>query len=147
MKVLVDTSIWSLALRRRTKDLNAGEEMLVGELTQLVSDGRAAIIGLIRQELLSGIKSHVQFEKLRRTLSAFPDEPVGTADYEAAAKAGNDCRAKGIAVSVVDILICAVARQRGMAIFTTDPDFGNYARVLALKLHSVSTETDHPTEV
>ena len=138
MRVLVDTSIWSLALRRRARDLNGRERLLVTELAELVRDGRAQIIGLIRKELLSGIKTRAQFEKLREILRAFRDQPVDTEDYEAAAKAGNDCRVKGIAVSVVDMLICAVARRRGMAIFTTDPDFENYARELVLKLHSVS---------
>jgi predicted nucleic acid-binding protein len=141
MNVLVDTSIWSLALRRRSRDLNTRERVLVGELAELIREGRAAMIGLIRQELLSGIKTQTQFEELRKTLGAFRDEPVDTADHEAAAKAGNDCRAKGIAVSVVDILICAVAHRRGMSIFTTDPDFENYARELTLKLHAVPGAT------
>jgi predicted nucleic acid-binding protein len=137
MNVLVDTSVWSIALRRRPRDLDSRERLLVQELAELVRDGRAGIIGLIRQELLSGIKAAAQFEELRKALAAFRDEPVDTADHAAAAKASNDCRAKGIAVSVVDILICAVARRRGMAIFTTDSDFENYARELALKLHTV----------
>jgi predicted nucleic acid-binding protein len=137
MNVLVDTSIWSLALRRSPRNLNGRERLLVRELAELVGNGRAAIIGLIRQELLSGIKTPGQFEELRKTLGAFRDEPVDTADHEAAAKAANACRAKGIAVSVVDMLICAVARRRGMAIFTTDRDFENYARELTLKLHTL----------
>src|SRR5215472_1645513 len=128
MNVLVDTSIWSLALRRRSVNLNSKERLLVGELSDLVRDGRAHIIGLIRQELLSGIKSGAQFDELRTTLNAFRDESVGTEDHEAAAKASNDCRAKGVAVSVVDILICAVAQRRSMAIFAADPDFEMYAR-------------------
>jgi len=138
MMVLVDTSVWSLALQRRSQDLNRQERMLVEELADLVRDGRACMIGLIRQDLLSGIKTEVQFEKLRATLSAFPDEVVDTGDYEAAAKASNVCRARGIAESVVDMLICAVADRRGMAIFTADPDFAHYARELNLKLHSVT---------
>jgi predicted nucleic acid-binding protein len=137
MNVLVDTSIWSLALRRRSVNLSGRERLLVGELSDLVGDGRAHIIGLIRQELLSGIKSGAQFDELRTILSAFRDEPVATEDHEAAAKASNDCRAKGIAVSVVDILICAVAQRRSMAIFAADPDFEMYARVLTLQLHSL----------
>jgi predicted nucleic acid-binding protein len=141
MSVLVDTSIWSLALRRRERDLSGRERMLVAELAELVRDGRAKIIGLIRQELLSGIKTRAQFEKLRETLRAFRDELVDTEDHEAAAVASNDCRAKGVAVSVVDVLICAVARRRDIAIFTTDPDFENYARELALKLHTVSGQS------
>ncbi len=138
MNVLVDTSVWSLALRRKQRDLNGRERRLVEELSGLIEDGRARIIGLIRQELLSGIKSNEQFETLRRMLSAFQDEPIGTEDHEAAAKASNDCRAKGIAISVVDILICAVAQRRGMVIFTTDPDFEHYSRELALRLYSVA---------
>jgi predicted nucleic acid-binding protein len=96
---------------------------MVAELTELIKEGRARIIGLVRQELLSGIKSPRQYEKLRATLRSFPDEPLGTPDYEAAAKAGNECRLKGAAVSVVDVLICAIALTHDWAIFTADPDF------------------------
>ncbi|MCW5977170.1 MAG: PIN domain-containing protein [Bryobacteraceae bacterium] len=137
MKVLVDTSVWSLALRRQPRDLNSRENLLVNELTELVQEGRAGMIGLIRQELLSGIKSSAQFEKLRRTLRAFPDEPVSFEDHEAAAKASNTCRAGGVAATTVDRLICAVAHGRGMTVFTTDADFDEYARHLPLRLHSV----------
>lgn len=142
MNVLVDTSIWSLALRRKARDLSGRESLLVEELAELIRDGRARIIGLIRQEVLSGIKMHSQFEALRKTLSAFADELIDTSDHEAAAKAGNECRSKGIAASLVDNLICAVANRRGMAIFTTDPDFNHYARILTLQLHSVPEESE-----
>jgi predicted nucleic acid-binding protein len=138
MDILVDTSVWSLALRRRARDLNSREQLLVRELTELVRDGRARIIGLIRQELLSGVRTQAQFQELRQTLSAFRDEPVSTENHEAAAKASNICRAKGIAASVVDMLICAISLQRGMAIFTTDPDFESYSRELNLRLHSAA---------
>ncbi len=136
MNVLVDTSIWSLALRRKAQDLNPAERATVAELTLLVQEGRARIIGLVRQELLSGIKTSSQYEKLRGVLRSFPDEPVATQDYEAAAKAGNECRARGVAVSVSDILICAIAIARDWSIFATDPDFKSYARILPLKLHT-----------
>ena len=140
MNVLVDTSIWSLALRRKPENLNTRERALVNDWADLVRQGRAKIIGLVRQELLSGIKTHGQFETLRKTVSAFPDEAVDTEDYESAAQAGNNCRSKGIAVSPVDMLICSVAQRRGMSIFTTDPDFEKYARCLPLKLHLVRSE-------
>jgi predicted nucleic acid-binding protein len=145
MKVLVDTSIWSLALRRRPRDLNPRENLLVGELTELVQEGRVAIIGVIRQELLSGIKGGAQFEDLRKTLRAFSDEPVGIEDHEAAARASNACRAEGIAATIVDMLICAAAQRRRMSIFTTDPDFGKYARYIPVKLHSARGEADDRT--
>jgi hypothetical protein len=135
MNALIDTSVWSLALRRRHKDLTAAEQTVVGELADLTREGRARIIGLIRQELLSGIRTPTQYERLRAALRAFPDEPITTSDYEAAAQAGNACRAKGIAPSVVDVLICQIAMSRQWSIFTTDPDFKNYAKALPIMLH------------
>ena len=136
MNVLVDTSIWSLALRRKAQDLNPAERAAVAELTSLIQEGRARIIGLVRQELLSGIKTSSQYEKLRGVLRSFPDEPAATSDYEAAAKASNECRARGVAVSVSDILICAIAIARDWSIFAADPDFKSYAKILPLKLHT-----------
>lgn len=136
MNVLIDTSVFFLALRRKNESLSASEELLVAELSELIREGRARTIGLIRQELLSGIKTTEQYEKLRVHLRSFPDEVVDTSDYEEAAKAGNRCRAKGVAVSIVDILLCSIAIKRQWAIFTTDPDFSSYARVLPLQIHT-----------
>jgi predicted nucleic acid-binding protein len=132
MNVLVDTSVWSLALRRKTESLNATEKFIVADLSELVREGRARLIGLVRQELLSGIKTTEQYEKLRLHLRSFPDELIDTSDYEEAA---NRCRGKGILVSTVDILICVVAIKREWAIFTTDPDFTNYVKVLPISIH------------
>lgn len=136
MNVLIDTSVWSLALRRKNESLNTNERFLVAELSELIREGRVRMIGLVRQELLSGIKATEQYEKLRLHLRSFPDEVVDTSDYEEAAKAGNRCRAKGVVVSIVDILLCAVANKRLWTIFTTDPDFSNYAKVLRLRIHA-----------
>jgi len=138
MNILIDTSVWSLALRRKIQDLNAQERVLVEQLAELVREGRTRLIGPVRQELLSGIKMSAQFEKLRVVLRAFPDELISIEDYEAAAKANNDCRAKGIVVSTVDILICAVALRRDLLIYTTDPDFKRYAKVLPLKFYGTA---------
>jgi predicted nucleic acid-binding protein len=135
MNALVDTSVWSLALRRKTESLSTNERLLVAELSELIREGRARVIGLVRQELLSGIRATEQYEQLKLHLRSFPDEVVDTSDYEEAAKAGNRCRPKGVVVSIVDILLCAVAIKRQWAIFTTDPDFSNYAKVLPLRIH------------
>ena len=136
MNALVDTSVWSLALRRKPADLTSAERSVVSELGDLTSEGRARIIGLIRQELLSGIKSAAQFQKLRTALLAFPDELTSTLDHEEAAKISNTCRSRGMAASVVDALICEVALSRQWSIFTTDQDFGEYAKVVRIKLHT-----------
>lgn len=136
MNVLVDTSVWSLALRRASRNLDSLERGIVAELAELVNEGRVKIIGLVRQELLSGIKNPAQFAKLQEILRSFPDEPVNTSDYEAAAAAGNQCRTRGLAVSVSDMLICSIAQSRDWEIFSTDPDFKRYANVLGVRLHT-----------
>jgi len=135
MNSLVDTSVWSFALRRKPAGLSEGETAIVTELSELAKEGRVRIIGPVRQELLSGIKTAAQYEKLRLALQVFPDEPLQTQDYESAAKASNDCRTKGVVVSPVDVLICATALARDWDIYTTDPDFRNYAKILPIRLH------------
>ena len=74
MMVLVDTSVWSLALRRKQTDLSPAEQDLKTALQELVQDGRAQIVGPVRQELLSGIRGDETFRKVRDALRAF-DEP------------------------------------------------------------------------
>jgi predicted nucleic acid-binding protein len=135
MMVLVDTPVWSLALRRRREHLNAHEQQLTQALAELVREGRVHMLGPIRQELLSGIREEAQFRKLRDYLRAFPEHLLEMADYEEAAHMNNRCRTRGIAGSGVDFLICAAAHRRGWAILTTDQDFHNYASVLPIRLH------------
>jgi predicted nucleic acid-binding protein len=132
----VDTSVWSLALRRNAAQLSGAEKLLVAELSELVREGRARMVGMVRQELLSGIRTAEQYGKLRAHLSAFPDERIETSDHEEAARLGNLCRAKGIVVSIVDVFLSAVAVRREWEIFTTDPDFARYAKVLPIALHA-----------
>ena len=138
MMVLVDTPVWSLALRRKPKHLNPRERQLTETLAELVREGRVQLLGPVRQELLSGIREEAQFRKLRDYLRAFPEHPLEAEDYEEAAHMNNRCRTHGIAGSAIDFLICAAAHRRGWSIFTTDRDFHNYASVLPLRLHSAS---------
>ena len=133
MNVLVDTSVWSLALRRARKI----DDALPRELAELIQEGRVIMIGPVRQELLSGIKSKPQFEQLREHLRAFPDLELDSSDYEDAAEAFNRCRERGIQGSNTDFLICAVAMRRDLGVFTTDGDFKRYARVLNVTLHEL----------
>jgi hypothetical protein len=131
MKVLVDTSVWSLALRR---DLPPdGPE--VAELTELVKEGRVQMIGPVRQELLSGIKSQAQFRKLCDHLRSFPDLELTSRDYEYAAEFFNLCRSKGVQGSNTDFLICAIAACQKTPIFTTDRDFTLFQLHLPIMLH------------
>lgn len=130
MRVLVDTSVWSLALRRR-----APAHAVVDELRALIATGRAAMCGVIRQEILSGIRESAAFDQLRDRLRAFGDEPVTTEDYERAAAFYNVCRAKGVQGSNTDFLLCAVSANHALPILTTDADFTRYAKLLPIALH------------
>jgi predicted nucleic acid-binding protein len=134
MMVLVDTPVWSLALRRRPENLSDREHQLTQALAELIREGRVQMLGPIRLELLSGIREEPQFRKLRDYLRAFPEHALEASDYEDAAHMNNKCRTKGIAGSAVDFLICAAAHRRGWTILTTDQDFQNYASVLPLRL-------------
>ncbi len=136
MRVLVDTSVWSLALRRRRENLSPEEREIVQAWTQLVRDGAAVLIGAVLQEVLSGVKTDSEFERLRGYLRSFQDEPVTLEDHEQAARFYNRCRAKGVAGAHVDLLICAVADRLGLEIFTTDDDFRLYAEHLPIVLHA-----------
>lgn len=131
MRVLVDTGVWSLALRRK----QFSEDPAVPALRQLIHEGRAHLIGPIRQEVLSGIRERAQFERLRDHLRQFPDLPVETADHERAAEFFNVCRAHGIQGSNTDFMICAVAHRCGMPIFSTDGDFPLFVPHLPIQLH------------
>jgi predicted nucleic acid-binding protein len=133
VNILVDTSVWSLALRRARKI----DDALPRELAELIQEGRVIMIGPVRQELLSGIKSKPQFEQLCEHLRAFPDLELESSDYEDAAQAFNRCRERGIQGSNTDFLICAVAMRRDLGVFTTDGDFKRYARVLEVTLHEL----------
>jgi len=129
VKVLVDTCVWSNALRHKNPD-----RQLTHTLTDLVRDGRALLIGPVRQELLSGIANPAQFKKLKSILEAFEDIQLHSVHFEKAAEFSNICRSKGIQGSTIDFLICAAACLEQVLIFTVDDDFRHYARHLPIKL-------------
>ncbi|WP_413164166.1 PIN domain-containing protein [Capilliphycus salinus ALCB114379] len=132
MKVIVDTSVWSLALRRNPPQ---DEIPSVKVLRDLIADGRVVLLGAIRQEVLSGVRHTEQFIRLRDYLRAFPDLTIETKDYELAAEFFNTCRRNGIQGSNIDFLICAVAHNRGYTILTTDNDFQNFQSCIPIILY------------
>ena len=121
MKYLVDTTVWSLSLRRKSNtSLNAGEQKKSALLSEAIVRGQVAMLGPIRQELLSGIREHAQYERLLRRLRDFRDEPLKTEDHEEASRLYNVCRSQGVECGATDILICAVAMQRQWEILSND---------------------------
>jgi len=142
MKVIVDTNIWSLALRRGTQNSSAP----VQELRHIIHDHRVQMIGPIRQEILSDIRSESQFKKLRKHLESFPDLPILTEDYVTAAKFFNRCRSKGIQGSNTDFLICAVAFRNKFSIFTTDKDFELFSKHIKIEFHQAGQLQQTPED-
>ncbi len=132
MKVIVDTCVWSAALRRTGFNDNND---IVNELKEVIREGRVQMIGPVRQELLSGIKTIKQFDKLRTVLSSFPDLIIQTQDYEKAADFYNKSRRKGVQGSNTDFLICAIAVNNLMSVFTIDNDFKLFKEHIPIKLH------------
>jgi hypothetical protein len=130
MRVVVDTPVWALAFRRRM----ASPSPHILLLADLIKDGRALLLGIVRQELLSGIQHAEQFERLRDQLRAFPDHLIETEDFETAASFFNTCMTNGIQGSAIDFLICAFAARRHYQIFTSDPDFERFSKFIPISL-------------
>jgi hypothetical protein len=121
MKVIVDTCVWSLSLRRRNQSpLNTGEQQMLTGLREAIQNRRATILGPIRQEILSGTRDATQLTKAADLLDPFRDEVIETSDYIEAARLFNLCRARGVQCGPIDILICAVAAQNCYGILTYD---------------------------
>lgn len=131
MNVLVDTCVWSSALRARAPL----PDPHVTELKELINEVRACLIGPIRQEILSGIRSQTQFKSLRERLRPFPDLQTTAEDFERAAELFNLCRSRGIQGANTDFLTCATAERHDIPILTADADFQLYARHIPIKLH------------
>jgi predicted nucleic acid-binding protein len=131
MKVIVDTSVWSLALRRDEKINNLHHVALFREL---ITDGRVVLLGAVRQEILSGIRQPHQYNQLKNYLSGFPNLELDIQDYELAAEFYNTCRHQGIKGANTDFLICAAAVQRNYSILAKNKDFDNFIQHIPIKL-------------
>jgi predicted nucleic acid-binding protein len=109
---------------------------LKAELSEIIREGRVRVIGPVCQELLSGIRTPAKFEMIRSDLRSFDEERLTLFDFERAAQISNVLKAKGIADTATDCLMCAVAADRGMAVFTTDDGFRHFAKYTAVRLHT-----------
>ena len=121
MKVIVDTCVWSLALRRRSATrLKTEEQQMVAQLREAIQDGNALIVGPIRQEILSGIRDKAHFARTEGLLDPFRDEEITASDHVEAARLFNLCQDHGVQCGAVDTLLCAVAVRIRCGILTCD---------------------------
>jgi len=121
MKTIVDTCVWSLALRRQDPSkLTAVDLQIIAQLQEAIREGRVIIIGPIRQEILSGIRNKARFAKTQALLDPFRDEEIAAEDFVDAARLFSICRDHSVACGAVDILICAIAARLHYDILTND---------------------------
>ncbi len=134
--ILLDTTILSLAYRRHHKI--EPEPPAIEILRQMIlEDVPLAVPGIVLQEVLSGVRTEAQFERLKRLLEAFPIMTAEPRHHVLAAKIANACRRKGVATSTVDCLIAALATSSDASLFTLDQDFVRMVPLCGMKLFSL----------
>jgi hypothetical protein len=131
--ILVDTSVLSLAFRRRVK--TSSEPPLVQRFRSLVEEDQPlAVPGIVLQELLSGVRTADEFERLEDLMEGFPLILAAREHHVAAARIANACRQAGITASTVDCLIAAMAIKTKSQLLTSDEDFERMAPYCGLQL-------------
>jgi predicted nucleic acid-binding protein len=129
--VLVDTSVWSLALRKG----GPADHPAVRKLNAfLVGDEDLFLSGLILQEILQAFREDATFRRLITYFEPFSLLPLGRRSYIAAAELHRNCRSKGISVTTADCQIATAAVENDCLLLTADKDFEHIARHSGLKL-------------
>lgn len=95
---------------------------------------RAALIGPIRQELLSGVRSGDQLAGLRDAIDGMHYFDLDRPTHDLAADSYSRCRQRGIAADHIDMMICTTAIREAVSILTLDSDFRRYAAALPITL-------------
>ncbi len=134
MKLLIDTSVWSEALRRKDKSLNSSESVI----RKIIDNNDEIVVtGIILQEILSGISNPKLFAEIKKILNDFSYLETVKDDYIYAAELRNKCRQKGITAGSYDFLIASVAIRNKLILVTFDKDFINISKHTKLKILNV----------
>lgn len=138
MSLFVDTSVWSLALRRDA----AGSEPEVDALKAALIGGEVVVTtGLVLQELLQGFAGPKARTQIIERFSALPMLQPDRDDHIAAAELRNTCRRAGVQVGTIDALLMQLAMRNGLTLLTTDKDFKLASKHCALRLWAPKTTT------
>ena len=129
--VLIDTSVWILALRK--------SPLLVvrDEVEHLLAENRVAIVPIIRLELLGGTKSLDEFNRLKTRLEALHQIPTDEANWEAAAELSFKLRQLGKVIPYTDILIGSAAILSNSLLLHADRHFDLMAEDIDLNVKSL----------
>lgn len=131
MNVFVDTSVWSLALRRARPPSVPQVQLLA----KCLERGDVVITtGLVLQELLQGFRGPKAKGQIIQSFSHLPMITPEIEDHIEAADLRNLCRRKRIQVGTIDALIAQLCIRHDLSLLTTDEDFRRIARHSSLEL-------------
>ena len=135
MTLFVDTSVWSLALRR---DADAGVAQ-VEELRRALHASEIVVTtGLILQELLQGFAGPRAPLDILERFEALPTISPDRSDHIEAAAIGNRCRRAGVQLGTIDALLARLCIRHELRMLTTDRDFEHAATHCPLQLWRAS---------
>lgn len=130
MTLFVDTSVWSLALRRDSPGHPA-----VGFLADSLRRAEPILTtGLVLQELLQGFRGAKARDAILERFAALPLLVPHRDDHVAAADLRSTCRRHGIQVGTIDALLAQLCLRHDLLLLTTDRDFEHVARHVPLRL-------------
>ncbi len=133
MTLLVDTSVWSLALRR---DAEASEPEVQILKDVLMGADVVVTTGLVLQELLQGFTGPKARAQLIERFASLPLLQPDRDDHIAAAELRNTCRRAGVQVGTIDALLARLCIRHDLTLLTTDNDFVLAARHCSLRVWS-----------
>jgi len=130
LSVFVDTSVWSLALRR-----DAPPEMPeVNELRRSLDAGSIYCTGLVLQELLQGFAMPKAHKQIISHFSALPLLVPDRDDHIQAAQLRNRCRQQGVQTGTIDALLAQLCVRYDLTMLSADTDFHRIASVVSLSV-------------
>lgn len=131
MSLFVDTSVWSLALRRDSPPADPAVEIL----RQALMEGDTVVTtGIVLQELLQGFSGPKDQKRIIERLRVLPLLHPTRDTYIEAARLRNTCRRRGVQLGTIDALIAQLCIEHEIALLTTDKDFVHAARFVPLRL-------------
>lgn len=128
--MFVDTSVWSLALRRDSPP----SVLEIDELRTALEAGTVYSTGLVLQELLQGFFKPKAHEQIIRRFAALPLLVPDRDDHIRAAELRNSCRRKGVQIGTIDALLAQLCIRHELTMLTMDKDFQNIAGVASLSV-------------
>lgn len=131
MTIFVDTSVWSLALRRDA--VPEGPE--VRRLQDALSGGETVhTTGVVLQELLQGFRGPRASGQIVKRFAALPMIVPTRGDHGDAAELHNECRRHGIQVGTIDALLAQLCIRHDLVMLSVDRDFHHIAGWTPLQL-------------